>query len=637
MKRKLEAMLGADFSDVRVHVGSQPGAIGAVAFTSGSDLYFAPGYFQPETAVGTQLLVCQLRRVLQQRTGRVTNPFGRGVALVPDLPETPPSMKSSSRGRVEGQLRVQPKTLPPRLQPLSGNEKNTGRGRLGSAGPGRIRAPLPGWASGTTRMSGRAGGTSGGQGSLKLTFRLHKDGTVQLKGPNGIGRRVPGGNGIDFKKAPLKRRKKPQVRYETDTVTFHGEIDVYYARVPVQGHGGHPAYLVSGQDVARHHFNPPEVRPANLNPHWVDGGVSWPAVYVRAGAANGPHARGLQATFSATGRFTGPMEIRAVSPNGIDTNTVTVNFVGGQGNGNFTLRNLPGTVRVLSGMELHWQCRRPGLQLFRNMNESRHTLYIVDETPLVAVGQNEHHFFEMIDWACRWADGQVGAGNVLAQIWNRFNPVVQDHATGFMYWRNHASAVAPAQNVATALQYQDQGINERRAASCVVFDRVLMNCLAVHGIRSAEVRLEPAQYATPLLPLLPLGPPVHGFSWGIWPSYYLNPTAWVATTVAAHGNMGGAPDTWQNHWIAAIHTGAGGTGWQLYDASYGLGPFDCAAPGLVNALHPIPQAYDAAAVAHFPCNLWSTDGVNLAPVQVDHLASASPNPPHLIGTILATN
>src|SRR4051812_17998512 len=40
---RMEAAFGADFSAVRVHVGPQASRIGAVAFTTGNDLYFAPG------------------------------------------------------------------------------------------------------------------------------------------------------------------------------------------------------------------------------------------------------------------------------------------------------------------------------------------------------------------------------------------------------------------------------------------------------------------------------------------------------------------------------------------------------------------------------------------------------------------
>ncbi|QYG07115.1 DUF4157 domain-containing protein [Janthinobacterium sp. PAMC25594] len=38
---KMESAFNADFSDVRVHIGPQAGRLGALAFTTGKDLYFA--------------------------------------------------------------------------------------------------------------------------------------------------------------------------------------------------------------------------------------------------------------------------------------------------------------------------------------------------------------------------------------------------------------------------------------------------------------------------------------------------------------------------------------------------------------------------------------------------------------------
>jgi hypothetical protein len=84
VRGKMEAALGADFSAVRVHVGPQAERIGAVAFTMGSDIYFAPGRFQPNTVQGQQLLGHELAHVVQQRQGRVRNPMGSGVAVVQD-------------------------------------------------------------------------------------------------------------------------------------------------------------------------------------------------------------------------------------------------------------------------------------------------------------------------------------------------------------------------------------------------------------------------------------------------------------------------------------------------------------------------------------------------------------------------
>jgi ribosomal protein S18 acetylase RimI-like enzyme len=84
IRSKMEAALGADFSDVRVHVGPQAERIGAIAFTTGSDIYFAPGRYQPDTMPGRQLLGHELAHVVQQRAGRVKNPLGSGLAIVQD-------------------------------------------------------------------------------------------------------------------------------------------------------------------------------------------------------------------------------------------------------------------------------------------------------------------------------------------------------------------------------------------------------------------------------------------------------------------------------------------------------------------------------------------------------------------------
>jgi hypothetical protein len=84
VRGQMEAALGADFSAVRVHVGPQAARIGAVAFTMGNDLYFAPGRFQPDTIQGKQLLGHELAHVVQQRAGRVRNPLGAGIVVVQD-------------------------------------------------------------------------------------------------------------------------------------------------------------------------------------------------------------------------------------------------------------------------------------------------------------------------------------------------------------------------------------------------------------------------------------------------------------------------------------------------------------------------------------------------------------------------
>ena len=66
----MESALGANFSDVRIHVGPEASAIGAIAFTWGSDIHFAPGQYNPHTPHGQSLLGHELTHVVQQRAGR---------------------------------------------------------------------------------------------------------------------------------------------------------------------------------------------------------------------------------------------------------------------------------------------------------------------------------------------------------------------------------------------------------------------------------------------------------------------------------------------------------------------------------------------------------------------------------------
>ena len=71
-----ESRFGQDFANVRVHAGTEAGAIadamGAKAVTSGEDIAFAPGRYSPGTAAGRELLAHELAHVAQQRQGGST-------------------------------------------------------------------------------------------------------------------------------------------------------------------------------------------------------------------------------------------------------------------------------------------------------------------------------------------------------------------------------------------------------------------------------------------------------------------------------------------------------------------------------------------------------------------------------------
>jgi ribosomal protein S18 acetylase RimI-like enzyme len=141
VRNKMEAALGADFSSVRVHVGPQAERIGAIAFTVGSDIYFAPGRYQPQTLQGQQVLGHELAHVLQQRAGRVRNPLGAGMAVVQDRVLEAEADRLGHRAATH-QAAIQPK-LPPGTQPVSP--------------PVRISAPIS-TGPGSYRLTAGAGG-----------------------------------------------------------------------------------------------------------------------------------------------------------------------------------------------------------------------------------------------------------------------------------------------------------------------------------------------------------------------------------------------------------------------------------------------------------------------------------------------
>lgn len=72
VKQRMEDSFGTDFSDVHVHPDSSKAPeVGALAYTQGTDIHFAPGQFKPETSAGQQLLGHELAHVVQQAEGRV--------------------------------------------------------------------------------------------------------------------------------------------------------------------------------------------------------------------------------------------------------------------------------------------------------------------------------------------------------------------------------------------------------------------------------------------------------------------------------------------------------------------------------------------------------------------------------------
>ena len=72
VQAKMETAFGSDFSNVQIHANSSDAtAMGALAYTQGTDIHFAPGQYDPGSSAGQELLGHELAHVVQQSEGRV--------------------------------------------------------------------------------------------------------------------------------------------------------------------------------------------------------------------------------------------------------------------------------------------------------------------------------------------------------------------------------------------------------------------------------------------------------------------------------------------------------------------------------------------------------------------------------------
>ena len=75
VQAKMSDSTGQDFSDVKVHTGPDSHELNellsAKAFTTGSDIFFREGAYDPGSSSGQELLAHELTHVVQQRSGSV--------------------------------------------------------------------------------------------------------------------------------------------------------------------------------------------------------------------------------------------------------------------------------------------------------------------------------------------------------------------------------------------------------------------------------------------------------------------------------------------------------------------------------------------------------------------------------------
>src|SRR5512143_2203210 len=88
VQTKMSDATGQDFSDVRVHTGPESHALNeslsAKAFTTGHDIFFREGAYDPGSSGGQELLAHELTHVVQQSSGRVGS--GGGGRMIVNAP-----------------------------------------------------------------------------------------------------------------------------------------------------------------------------------------------------------------------------------------------------------------------------------------------------------------------------------------------------------------------------------------------------------------------------------------------------------------------------------------------------------------------------------------------------------------------
>lgn len=75
VQSKMEQSFGTSFNDVNIHTNDKSATdLGALAYTQGNNVHFAPGQYNPESKQGQELLGHELTHVVQQKQGRVKSP-----------------------------------------------------------------------------------------------------------------------------------------------------------------------------------------------------------------------------------------------------------------------------------------------------------------------------------------------------------------------------------------------------------------------------------------------------------------------------------------------------------------------------------------------------------------------------------
>lgn len=125
IQAKMEHAMNADFSDVNIHTGPQASAVGALAYTQGTDIHFAPGQYKPDSPAGQKLLGHELAHVVQQKEGRVS-PTAR-LATGQQLNDNPALEREADMLGAKAASASVPETSPIQRSASAGGESSAAR------------------------------------------------------------------------------------------------------------------------------------------------------------------------------------------------------------------------------------------------------------------------------------------------------------------------------------------------------------------------------------------------------------------------------------------------------------------------------------------------------------------------------
>ncbi|WP_407572480.1 DUF4157 domain-containing protein [Deinococcus altitudinis] len=213
VRRQLEAGLNHDLSGVRVHTDAEADHLSkkmnAVAFTTGRDIYFQAGRFDPNSRTGVELLAHEATHVRQQAQGQVGSGVDPDAGLEAEarvmgqrLAHRPPKSSMAQLSpvrsmRAAGASTVQRRATDLGPAPLKANEQTWVRHYSGQAKGVQFRLTVRRDSGGHLHARYRV--TPGHRKGWHLEGQIRKDNSFVLHGNNGatfVGRFQPGGEGL---------------------------------------------------------------------------------------------------------------------------------------------------------------------------------------------------------------------------------------------------------------------------------------------------------------------------------------------------------------------------------------------------------------------------------------------------------